>query len=160
MKIHDLSPAAGSRKKGKRVGRGPGSGHGKTACRGHKGQRSRSGSGMTPGFEGGQMPLKRRLPKRGFTNIFKKRYVLVNLRDLDRLAPNKAVLDVEALKDAGLIKGSEDEVKLLGFGQISAPINVQVHRISRSAKAKIEAAGGKVEILGPSRRSRKEDSRN
>lgn len=106
------------------------------------------------------MPLKRRLPKRGFTNIFKKRYVLVNLRDLDRLAPNKAVLDVEALKDAGLIKGSEDEVKLLGFGQISAPINVQVHRISRSAKAKIEAAGGKVEILGPSRRSRKEDSRN
>jgi large subunit ribosomal protein L15 len=107
---------------------------------------------MTPGFEGGQMPLKRRLPKRGFTNLFRKRYVLVNLKDLGRLAP-KAVLDVEALKDAGLLKGWKDEVKLLGVGEISVPINVQVHRISRNAKAKIEAAGGKVEIIGPSKRS-------
>jgi len=101
---------------------------------------------MTPGFEGGQMPLKRRLPKRGFTNIFKKRYTLVNLKDLDRLAP-KAVLDVEALRTAGLLKGPKDEVKLLGTGEISGPISVKVHRISRSAKAKIEAAGGKVEIV-------------
>jgi large subunit ribosomal protein L15 len=101
---------------------------------------------MTPGFEGGQMPLKRRLPKRGFTNVFKKRYALVNLKDLGRLAP-KAVLDVEVLKDAGILKGSKDEVKLLGIGEISAPISVRVHRISRSAKAKIEAAGGKVEII-------------
>ncbi len=101
---------------------------------------------MTLGFEGGQMPLKRRLPKRGFTNVFKKRYTLVNLKDLDRLAP-KAVFDVEALKEAGLIKGLKDEVKLLGSGEISGPISVKVHRISRSARAKIEAAGGKVEVI-------------
>ena len=98
------------------------------------------------------MPLKRRLPKRGFTNLFRKRYVVVNLKDLDRLAP-KAVLDVETLKTAGLLKGAQDEVKLLGVGEISVPVSVQVHRISRSAQAKIEAAGGKVEIIGPSKRS-------
>jgi len=97
------------------------------------------------------MPLTRRLPKRGFTNIFKKRVALVNLKDLDRL-DSKAVLDVEALKDAGLLKGSNDEVKLLGVGEISTPISVKVHRISRGAKAKIEAAGGKVELVGPSKR--------
>ena len=146
MKIHDLSPAEGSRKQKKRVGRGPGSGHGKTSCRGHKGQKSRSGGSIPPGFEGGQMPLQRRLPKRGFTNIFKKQYVLINIRDLNRFDPN-STLDIEALKDAGLVKRYKDGIKLLGDGEISHPVMIKVHKVSKTARDKIEAAGGKVEII-------------
>jgi large subunit ribosomal protein L15 len=146
MRIHDLSPAEGSRKKKKRVGRGPGSGHGKTACRGHKGQKARSGGGVFPGFEGGQMPLQRRLPKRGFTNIFKKEYSLINLRDLKGFKPN-TTLDVEVLQKAGLIKGAKDGVKLLGHGEINIPLIIRVNRSSKSAREKVEAAGGKVEVI-------------
>jgi large subunit ribosomal protein L15 len=146
MRIHELSPGNHSRKSRKRVGRGPGSGHGKTACRGHKGQKARSGGGVRPGFEGGQMPLQRRLPKRGFTNIFKKEYALINLNALNRFEP-ETVLDLEALKQAGLVKRSKDRVKLLGDGEISHPLIVRINKVSRTARAKIEAAGGRVEIL-------------
>ena len=146
MRIHNLSPLKGSRKMKKRVGRGPGSGHGKTSCRGHKGQKSRSGGSIPPGFEGGQMPLQRRLPKRGFTNIFKKNYVLINIRDLKRFGPNSDV-DIEALKTAGLVKGVRDRVKLLGDGEISHPVMIKVHKVSKTAREKIEAAGGKVEVI-------------
>jgi len=146
MKIHELSPAEGSRKKGKRVGRGPGSGHGKTSCRGHKGQKSRSGGGPRPGFEGGQMPLHRRLPKRGFNNIFKKYYSIVNIKDLNRFAPNSNV-DSEALRKAGLVRKAGDGIKLLGNGEISHPVVIQVHKVSKAAKEKIEASGGKVEVI-------------
>jgi large subunit ribosomal protein L15 len=146
MKIHELAPAEGSRKKRKRVGRGPGSGHGKTSCRGHKGQKARSGGGTRPGFEGGQMPLHRRLPKRGFTNIFKKQYNIINIRDLNRFAPNSS-LDQEALKEVRLIKSERDGVKLLGSGEISFPLIIKVHKVSKTAKEKIESAGGTVEII-------------
>jgi len=146
MKIHELSPAEGSRKKRKRVGRGPGSGHGKTSCRGHKGQKSRSGGGPRPGFEGGQMPLQRRLPKRGFNNIFKKSYSIVNIKDLSRFAPNSSI-DSESLRKAGLVKKERDGIKLLGNGEISHPLVIQVHKVSKTAKEKIEASGGKVEVL-------------
>ncbi len=146
MKIHDLSPVEGSRKKKKRVGRGPGSGHGKTSCRGHKGQKSRSGGSIPPGFEGGQMPLQRRLPKRGFTNIFKKQYVLINIRDLNRFDPNSTI-GIEALKNAGLVKKNKDSIKLLGDGEISHPVMLKVHKVSKTARDKIEAAGGKVEVI-------------
>ena len=146
MKIHDLSPAQGSRKKRKRVGRGPGSGHGKTSCRGHKGQKSRSGGGPRPGFEGGQMPLQRRLPKRGFTNIFKKEYNIININELNRFAPD-SILDREALKAAGLVKKVRDGIKLLGKGEILQPVVIKVHKVSRTAMKKIEAAGGKVEVI-------------
>jgi large subunit ribosomal protein L15 len=146
MKINELSPAEGSRKKRKRVGRGPGSGHGKTCCRGHKGQNSRSGGGVRPGFEGGQMPLHRRLPKRGFTNIFKKEYNILNVEDLNRFEPN-ALLDAEAFKQAGLIKKMMDGIKLLGAGEITRPVVVKIQKVSKTAKEKIEAAGGKVELI-------------
>ncbi|MCD4716509.1 MAG: 50S ribosomal protein L15 [Desulfobacterales bacterium] len=146
MKIHELSPADGSRKTRKRVGRGPGSGHGKTSCRGHKGQKSRSGGGPRPGFEGGQMPLQRRLPKRGFTNIFKKRYNIINIKDLNRFEPN-ASLDAEALKEAGLVKRLGEGIKLLGNGEITFPVFMKVHKVSNSAKEKIEALGGTVELI-------------
>lgn len=146
MKIHELSPAEGSRKKGKRVGRGPGSGHGKTSCRGHKGQKSRSGGGPRPGFEGGQMPLHRRLPKRGFNNIFKKYFSIINIKDLNRFAPNSNV-DSEALRKAGLVRKAGDSIKLLGNGEISHPVVIQVHKVSKAAKEKIEASGGKVEVI-------------
>jgi large subunit ribosomal protein L15 len=146
MRIHEISPGDHSKKDRKRVGRGPGSGHGKTACRGHKGQKARSGGGVRPGFEGGQMPLQRRLPKRGFTNIFKKEYVLINLNVLKRFDP-ESILDLEALKKAGLVKRAKDGVKLLGNGEISHPLVVRVNKVSKTARAKIEAAGGKVEIL-------------
>ncbi|UCF56776.1 MAG: 50S ribosomal protein L15 [Deltaproteobacteria bacterium] len=146
MRVHNLSPVKGSRKRKKRVGRGPGSGHGKTSCRGHKGQKSRSGGSIPPGFEGGQMPLQRRLPKRGFTNIFKKHYVLINVRDLERFSPNSD-LDIEALKDAGLVKRVKDGVKLLGDGEISHPVVIKVNKVTKTAREKIEAAGGKVEII-------------
>ena len=146
MKINELSPAEGSRKKRKRVGRGPGSGHGKTCCRGHKGQRSRSGGGVRPGFEGGQMPLHRRLPKRGFTNIFRKEYNILNVEDLNRFEPN-AFLDTEAFKQAGLIKKMMDGIKLLGTGEITHPVVVRIQKVSKAAKEKVEAAGGKVELI-------------
>ncbi len=146
MKIHELSPAKGARKAGKRVGRGPGSGHGKTACRGHKGQKSRSGGGPRPGFEGGQMPLQRRLPKRGFSNLFRKQYSVVNVRDLDRFEPN-AQVDTEALMERGLVKQVRDGVKLLGNGDISHPLQIKVHKVSRTARQKVEAAGGTVDLV-------------
>ena len=146
MKIQDLSPAIGSRKKRKRVGRGPGSGHGKTACRGHKGQKARSGGGVPPGFEGGQMPIQRRLPKRGFTNPFKKKYELINLKDLNVFEPNTKI-DVEFLTIHGLIKNVKDGIKLLGEGEISKPLVLKVNKASKSAIEKIEAAGGTIEII-------------
>jgi large subunit ribosomal protein L15 len=146
MKIHELSPAEGSRKKRKRVGRGQGSGHGGTAGRGHKGQKSRSGGGPRPGFEGGQMPLQRRLPKRGFVNIFRKQFSIINIKDLSRFEAN-ANLDSEALKEAGLVKKMKDGIKLLGNGDISHPLFIKVHKVSKTAKDKIEAAGGKVELI-------------
>lgn len=146
MRINDLSPAKGSKKKRKRVGRGPGSGHGKTSCRGHKGQKSRSGGGPRLGFEGGQMPLQRRLPKHGFTNIFKKHYSIINVKDLNRFKPN-STLNVEVLKEAGLVKKIKDGIKLLGNGEISHPVVIRVDRVSRTAKEKIQAAGGQVEVI-------------
>ena len=146
MRIHDLSPLKGLRKRRKRVGRGPGSGHGKTSCRGHKGQKSRSGGSIRRGFEGGQMPLQRRLPKRGFTNIFKRHYALIHVRDLERFSPDSD-LDTEVLRNAGLVKRVKDGVKLLGDGEISHPVTIRVNRVSKTAREKIEAAGGKVEIL-------------
>ncbi len=145
MKIHELSPPEGSRRKRKRVGRGAGSGHGKTSCRGHKGQRSRSGGGPRPGFEGGQMPLHRRVPKRGFTNIFKKRYSIVNVKDLNRFPPMSS-LDTAALEEAGLVSKVRNGVKLLGDGELSKPLIIKVHKVSKIAIEKVEAAGGKVEI--------------
>jgi len=144
MKLGTLKPPEGSKTRKKRVGRGIGSGHGKTACRGTKGQRSRSGRGIPPGFEGGQMPLQRRLPKRGFTNIFKKRYALVNLRDLNRFEAN-SVVDVETLRKAGLVKKVHDGVKILGRGRITIPLTLRVHRVSKGAAEKIVAAQGRIE---------------
>ncbi len=146
MKLNELSPAKGSRTAPKRVGRGVASGAGKTAGRGTKGYNSRSGGGVRPGYEGGQMPLQRRLPKRGFTNIFKKNIAVINIRGLARFDKGK-VVDIEALAQTGLIKGKRDGVKLLGHGEIKYPLNVKVNQISKSAREKIEAAGGKVEVL-------------
>ena len=146
MKINELSPAEGSRRGRKRVGRGPGSGHGKTSCRGHKGHKSRSGGGIRPGFEGGQMPIHRRLPKRGFKNPFRKEYSVVNVGDLSRFEPNSQ-LDPDLLKQAGLVWKMLDGVKLLGSGEISHPLVVRIHKISDAARKKIEGAGGRVEIL-------------
>ena len=145
MRINELSPLKGSRKRKKRIGRGVGSGHGKTSCRGHKGQKSRSGGSIPPWFEGGQMPLQRRVPKRGFTNIFKKEYALINIRDLSRFAPN-SILDTEALKKAGVVHRVKDGIKLLGEGEISYPLTVRVHKVSKTARAKIEAVGGSIDV--------------
>ncbi len=146
MKLNELSPAKGSRKAPKRLGRGVGSGAGKTAGRGTKGYNSRSGGGVRPGYEGGQMPLQRRLPKRGFTNIFKKNIAVINIRDLAKF-DQESVVDTDALVQAGLVKGKRDGVKLLGQGEIKYSLNVKVNQISKSAREKIEAAGGKVEVL-------------
>ena len=146
MKLNELSPAKGSRKAAKRLGRGVGSGTGKTAGRGTKGYNSRSGGGVRPGYEGGQMPLQRRLPKRGFTNIFKKNIAVINVRDLARFEKN-SVIDAEALIQAGLVKGKRDGIKLLGHGEIKFALDVKVNQISKSAREKIEAAGGKVEVI-------------
>ena len=146
MRIHELSPAEGSKKKCKRVGRGQGSGHGKTCCRGHKGQRSRSGGRLRLGFEGGQMPLQRRLPKRGFTNIFRKELNIINIKDLNRFEAN-ATIDKDALREAGLVNGAKGDIKLLGEGEISQPMVIKVDKVSKAARSKIEAAGGKVEVL-------------
>ncbi len=146
MRLNDLSPLKGSKKRGKRVGRGQGSGHGKTSCRGHKGQNSRSGASIRPGFEGGQMPLQRRLPKRGFKNIFKKDYETLNIKDLRKFNANSS-LDIDSLENAGLIRDSKNKVKLLGDGEITHPIEIRVHKVSKTARDKIEAAGGKVELI-------------
>jgi len=146
MKLRILKPPEGSRSRKKRIGRGIGSGHGKTACRGTKGQRSRSGRGAPRGFEGGQMPLQRRVPKRGFTNIFKKKFALVNVRDLNQFKAN-SVVDVEALRKAGLINKIHDGVKVLGKGKVTVPLTLRVHRVSKGATVKIEAAEGKIEVL-------------
>jgi large subunit ribosomal protein L15 len=143
LTLANLSPQAGSTKQRKRVGRGPGSGHGKTAGRGHKGFKARSGSGVKPGFEGGQMPLQRRLPKRGFTNLFKKEFALVSLSQLESLAENSELVTVEVLVAAGMVKKGV-MVKVLANGEVTKPVNVQVDRLSAAAKSKIEAAGGKV----------------
>jgi len=142
LTLANLSPKEGSTKNRKRLGRGPGTGHGKTAGRGHKGFKSRSGSGIKPGFEGGQMPLQRRLPKRGFTNIFKKEYTLVSLSQLDSL-DSQDVISVEALIAAGFARKGE-RVKVLANGEVTKAIKIKVDKISVSAKAKIEAAGGEV----------------
>jgi large subunit ribosomal protein L15 len=143
--VHDLSPAPGATHYRKRVGRGPGSGHGKTAGRGYKGQRSRSGYRHQRGFEGGQMPLHRRLPKRGFTNIFRVEYDIVNLSDLDRFEAGAAVTP-EALSDLRLTRRNRP-VKILGDGKIQKALTVSAHKFSASAKAGIEAAGGRCEVL-------------
>ena len=147
MKIHELSPAPGSNRPVKRIGRGPASGQGKTAGKGHKGQKARTGRGMNPGFEGGQMPLQRRLPKRGFNNIFAKEIAIVNVAALDAAFDNGAVVDPAALIEKGLVKKALDGVKVLGHGEISKALTVQANAFSESAKQKIEAAGGKTEVI-------------
>ena len=144
MKLHELAPSEGSRKKRKRVGRGPGSGMGGTATRGNKGHNQRSGGGVRPGFEGGQMPLHRRLPKRGFKNVLAKKVVIVNVADLDRFE-DKAVIDAASLKDIGLIKGGFDRVKVLGNGEVSKSFSLKQCLVSKSAREKIESAGGTIE---------------
>ncbi len=147
MKLNELSPVEGSKKDAKRVGRGHGSGWGKTAGKGHKGQKARSGGGVRPGFEGGQMPLQRRLPKRGFNNIFAKTVVAINLSTLNRKFEDGATVDIEALKSAGVVKNGFDSVKVLGNGKLDKKLTVKVSAFSESAKAAIEAAGGKAEVI-------------
>ena len=147
MKLHELSPVEGSKKKSKRIGRGHGSGWGKTAGKGHKGQKARSGGSIRPGFEGGQMPLQRRVPKRGFNNIFAKNVVAVNLSALNRKFNDGDTVDAEALKAAGVVKNGFYAVKVLGNGKIDKKLNVKVSAYSKSAKAAIEAAGGKAEVI-------------
>ena len=144
MQLHDLAPAPGSRKNRKKVGRGPGSGMGKTSTRGHKGLKARSGGSVRPGFEGGQMPLYRRLPKRGFFNIFKTNNAVLNVRDLDRFEDG-ATIDMEALRAAGMVKGRRDGVKLLGEGETTKKFSLKDILVSKTAKEKIESAGGTIE---------------
>lgn len=147
MKLHELSPAAGSKKEVKRIGRGPASGQGKTAGKGHKGQKARAGRGMRPGFEGGQMPLQRRIPKRGFVNVFAKEIATVNVSALEKAFDDGAVVSVDALIEKGLVKNVLDGVKVLGNGELTKKLTVQVHAYSEAAKQKIEAAGGKAEVI-------------
>ena len=146
MKLHELTPPKGSLKLRKRVGRGQGSGSGTTAGRGNKGQKARSGGGVRLGFEGGQMPLIRRLPKRGFTNIFSKEYAEINVGALD-VFEEGTVVTPELLKEKGLVKKILDGVKILGNGEISKKLTVKAHKFSESAKQKIEAIGGKAEVI-------------
>lgn len=147
MELNNLKPKKGSKHAKKRVGRGPGSGHGKTASRGEKGQKSRSGYSRQIGFEGGQMPLHRRLPKRGFTNIFKREYAVVNVSDLERF-DNGANVDEAMLRGAGLVKGQNDGVKILGDGKLSKKLTVHAAKFSASARKQIEAAGGTCQEIG------------
>lgn len=146
MKLHELKPAEGSRKKRKRVGRGTSSGWGKTAGRGHKGQKARSGGGVRPGFEGGQNPLYRRLPKRGFTNPNRKEFAVVNLDALNRFEANTEVTP-EVLLETGVISSLKDGVKILGNGELTVALNVKANKFSQTAVEKIEAAGGKTEVI-------------
>ena len=147
LRLDNLRPVPGSKKRRKRVGRGPGSGHGKTSCRGHKGQNARAGGGVPPYFEGGQMPLVRRIPKRGFTNaMFKKRYAVVNIRDLVRWFSSGDTVTPEILREKGYVK-KKLPIKVLGEGDIDFPLTVKAHKFSESAKRKIEEAGGKAEVI-------------
>lgn len=146
MKLHELKPPKGSRTRATRVGRGIGSGSGKTSGRGHKGQKSRSGSGIRPGFEGGQMPLYRRLPKRGFTNIFRKEIVAINVVALNRFDGGTEVTP-ELLLETGVIKAVKDGVKILGEGDLDRALTVKAHSFSKKALEKITAAGGKAEVI-------------
>lgn len=143
MQLHDLSPAPGSRKKRKKVGRGPGSGMGKTSTRGHKGLKARSGGNVRPGFEGGQMPIYRRLPKRGFFNIFKTNNAVLNVKDLDRFEDG-IMIDIEILREAGMVKGRVDGVKILGLGEITKKFSLKNILVSKTAREKIESAGGSI----------------
>lgn len=146
MKLFQLTAAPGSTFEGKRKGRGPGSGNGKTAGKGHKGQNARSGGGVRPGFEGGQMPLYRRLPKVGFTNIFAKVYTTINVSELEKFE-NGAIVNVESLKELGIIKQVKDGIKVLGRGEITKKLTVNAKIFTQSAKEKIEKAGGKAEVI-------------
>ena len=145
MNLSSLRPPAGQRHPRKRVGRGMGSGHGKTSTRGHKGQGSRAGSGVRRGFEGGQMPLHRRLPKRGFRNIFRKRYAIINLKEIAQIA--EPAISPDLLLARGVIKNLHDGLKVLGEGELSAPVSVSAHLFSQSAREKILKAGGKAEVI-------------
>ena len=146
MKIHELTPAVDSNKASKRIGRGHGSGNGKTAGKGHKGQNARSGGGVRIGFEGGQMPLARRIPKRGFNNIFATKYAVVNVADLNKFKDG-TVVDTELLKASGLIKKELDGIKVLGNGELTKNLTVKAAKFSAAAKEKIEKAGGKAEVM-------------
>ena len=147
MKLHELSPAEGSVKDSKRIGRGHGSGNGKTAGKGHKGQKARAGRGMRAGFEGGQLPLQRRLPKVGFNNsVFATNYAIINVCDLEERFEANAVVDEAAVVACGLVKKVNDGIKVLGRGELTKPMTVELKAFSASAKAKIEAAGGKAEV--------------
>ena len=146
MKLHELSPVEGSKKEVKRIGRGHGSGWGKTAGKGHKGQKARAGKGMRVGFEGGQMPLQRRLPKRGFNNIFRKNVVAINVGTLNKFEDG-AVVDIAALTEKGIVKNSFDSVKILSNGTMTKKLTVKANAFSKGAVAKIEAAGGKTEVI-------------
>ena len=145
MRLEELAPEPKSRKKRKRVGRGIGSGHGKTSCKGHKGQNARSGGGTKAGFEGGQMPLQRRLPKRGFTNIFQKQFNVVNIDVINRLT--ESVITPDVLKSVGVVKNTKKMIKILGKGELTRPVTVNAHAFSASAKEKIIKAQGTVEII-------------
>ncbi len=147
MKLHELAPAPGAKRKPKRIGRGPGSGHGKTATKGHKGLLARSGGGKGPAFEGGQMPLARRLPKHGFSNPFRTTYSIVNLKSLARLEGVDQVTP-QILLEAGIIKRKAQPVKILGLGEVQRPLVIQAHKFSKSAVEKIQAAGGRAEVIG------------
>lgn len=146
MKLHELTPAAGSTKEVKRKGRGHGSGNGKTAGKGHKGQKARSGGGVRPGFEGGQTMLARRIPKRGFNNIFATKYAVINVADLERFVDG-TVVDTELLKASGLVTKELDGVKVLGNGELTKNLTVKAAKFSAAAKEKIEKAGGKAEVM-------------
>lgn len=147
MGLESLKPPKGAKKNARRIGRGPGSGRGKTSGKGHKGQKARSGGGVPPWFEGGQMPLQRRLPKRGFTNIFKKRYAVLNVSALSNLPANTRVNE-ELLREMGLIRRRVDGVKILGQGELNVALTVEANRFSESARSKIEAAGGQAVVSG------------
>ncbi len=147
MNLHELRPAKGAKKRRKRIGRGPGSGHGKTATKGHKGLLARSGGGKRPGFEGGQMPLIRRLPKFGFSNPFRTEYAIVNLKSFGEWT-GEGTITPQALVDAGLVKRKHLPIKILGNGELNKALVIQAHKFSKSAEAKIQAAGGRVEVIG------------
>jgi large subunit ribosomal protein L15 len=146
MNLHDLTPAQGAKKRRKRIGRGPGSGHGKTATKGHKGLLARSGGGKRPGFEGGQMPLIRRLPKFGFANPFRTEYAIVNVKSLQDWSGNETVTP-QAMVEAGLVKKKTLPIKILGNGELKKSLVVQAHKFSKTAESKIQAAGGRVEVI-------------
>ena len=148
MKLHELTPPAGSRHRRKIVGRGTGSGHGKTSGRGEKGQKARAGGSSRPWFEGGQLPLHRRVPKRGFVNLFRTEYAVLNIKDLERFEAGAAVTPA-TLAEAGLIRASATAVKVLGDGTLSKALTVSAHRFSKVAEEKIRAAGGTVEVIRP-----------